>query len=154
MWPELLKSDINPILGTGYDSFWQGERLEVLWAKYPWRPNEAHNGYLETYLNLGLVGLVLLAGWIATIYRKCRLDLLREFEIGLFGLGILIMAILYNWTEAAFKTLSPVYFLCYVISVEYRRRQLVPVEQRSEEVRFDDEQLAYTEGVSQYDRVL
>lgn len=146
MWPELLKSDINPILGTGYDSFWQGERLEALWAKYPWRPNEAHNGYLETYLNLGLVGLVLLAGWIATIYRKCRLDLFRQFEIGLFGLGILIMAILYNWTEAAFKTLSPVYLLCYVISVEYRRPQVAPVEQRRENIRLDDEELVYAEG--------
>jgi exopolysaccharide production protein ExoQ len=146
MWPELLRSDINPIFGTGYDSFWQGERLEAIWAKYPWRPNEAHNGYLETYLNLGLVGLLLLTGWIITIYRKCRLDLFRELEIGLFGIGTLIMAIFYNWAEAGFKTLSPVYFLCYVISVKYRRPQLTPFEQRPGDVRLEDEELAYAQG--------
>ena len=146
MWSELLKFDINPILGAGYDSFWQGERLEVLWERHWWKPNEAHNGYLETYLNLGLVGLSLLAGWMVTIYRKCRLDLFRDVEIGLFGLGTLTMALLYNWTEAGFKTLSPVYFLCYVISMEYRRPQLTPVEQWPEEIRLEDEKLAHIDA--------
>jgi exopolysaccharide production protein ExoQ len=147
MWSELLKFDTNPIFGAGYDSFWQGERLAVLWDRYWWKPNEAHNGYLETYLNLGLVGLFLLAGWLVTIYRKCRLDLFRELEIGLFGIGTLTMAILYNWTEAGFKTLSPVYFLCYVISVERPQMLYVSGEPPLENTESEEEtEFAYAEG--------
>jgi hypothetical protein len=28
-----------------------------------WQPNQANNGYLETYLKLGWIGVILLAGW-------------------------------------------------------------------------------------------
>ena len=62
LWAELLKVDINPLFGTGFESFWLGERFRSFTASHWWAPNEAHNGYLETYLNLGLVGLFLLIG--------------------------------------------------------------------------------------------
>ena len=55
LWQELLKFDSNPVIGTGFESFWLGERLQKLWAEHWWHPNEAHNGYLETYLNLGIL---------------------------------------------------------------------------------------------------
>jgi hypothetical protein len=45
------------------------------------------------------------------------------------------------------KTLSPVYFLCFVISVEYRRPQWAPVEQGPEDVGLEDEELAHAERV-------
>ena len=48
---------INPIFGTGFESFWLGKRLEQLQGIFFFFPNEAHNGYLEVYLNLGLMGL-------------------------------------------------------------------------------------------------
>src|ERR1039457_6420222 len=51
LWDELLNFDINPVFGTGFESFWLGERIKKLWAEHWWHPNEAHNGYLETYLN-------------------------------------------------------------------------------------------------------
>ena len=35
--------------------------------------NESHNGYLEVYLNLGLIGVSLLVGFLITSYRNiCR----------------------------------------------------------------------------------
>lgn len=119
LWKELLKVEINPLLGTGFEGFWLGARREALWAKHWWQPNEAHNGYLETYLNLGLIGLSVLVGLLIATYRKARTDLLRNFELGRFRLGFLFAVIAFNWTEAAFKNISPVWFAFYLIALDY-----------------------------------
>jgi len=84
-------------------------------------PNEAHNGYLETYLTLGSIGVFLLVGLFIATFRKIRLDLFRNFDWGRYRLGFLVAVILYNWTEAAFKTLSPLWFVFYLIATDYPR---------------------------------
>src|SRR5262249_31683228 len=48
IWSFLLSMKINPILGTGYESFWLGPRLEWFWQNAGLgHINEAHNGFLE-----------------------------------------------------------------------------------------------------------
>ena len=48
LWTFLLGMKINPILGTGYESFWLGSRLAQITAAFPAsRPIQAHNGYLR-----------------------------------------------------------------------------------------------------------
>lgn len=131
LWRELLAFHTNPIIGVGFESFWLGDRLQALWGKHWWRPTEAHNGYLETYLNLGLVGLLMLIGLIIATFRKIRLELLRNFQFGRFRLGLLVAIVVFNWTEASFKGLSPIWFIFYVIAMDYPGFKLGPVEQFS-----------------------
>jgi exopolysaccharide production protein ExoQ len=119
LWNDLLKVEINPLFGTGFESFWLGDRLQILWATRWWHPNEAHNGYLETYLNLGLVGLFLLMGLLIATFWKGRRELLRNFELGRIRLGFLLAVVVYNWTEASFKALSPVWFVFYLTAMDY-----------------------------------
>jgi O-antigen ligase len=121
LWKALLGLDTNPILGTGFESFWLGERPKLLEGIFFFIPNEAHNGYLETYLTLGLIGVFLLLGLFVATFRKIRLELFRHFEWGRYRLGFLAAVILYNWTEAAFKTLSPLWFMFYLIATDYPR---------------------------------
>lgn len=121
LWNDLLAMDIDPILGTGFESFWLGERVTYLWSKHTWRPNQAHNGYLETYLNLGIVGVTLLVVLLVATFRKCRLELLRQFEWGRYRMGFLIAVILYNWTEASFKAVHPMWTAFYLIALDYPR---------------------------------
>jgi exopolysaccharide production protein ExoQ len=128
LWAALLKLDTNPVLGTGFESFWLGERPEVLKGIFFFIPNEAHNGYLETYLTLGLVGLLLLIGLFVATFWKIRAQLFRNFEMGRYRLGFLAALVLYNWTEAAFKTLSPLWFLFYLIAMDYPRIWFGPAE--------------------------
>ena len=89
LWKDLFSIDINPFIGTGYESFWLGNRLEILWENYWWRPNQSHNGYLETYLNLGVIGLFLFIGLIVASYRKIREMLFSDFEYGTFRMAFL-----------------------------------------------------------------
>ena len=70
LWARLLEVHINPIFGTGFESFWLGERLEQLEGIFFFVPNEAHNGYLEIYLNLGLMGLFIIIGLFIATYLE------------------------------------------------------------------------------------
>jgi exopolysaccharide production protein ExoQ len=131
LWTRLLAIDNNPILGTGFESFWLGKRPQQLEGLFYFIPDEAHNGYLETYLTLGLIGLfILIALFIATFW-KIRPGLWRDFEWSRFRLGFLGVVVLYNWTEAPFKTVSATFFVFTIIAMDYPRPQIAPGGQSS-----------------------
>ena len=128
VWRDVLDIPINPIMGAGFESFWLGDRRASLSEKWTWEPNQAHNGYLETYVNLGLLGLFILLALLIATYRKASRELLWNFDFGRFRVGFLVAVIVYNWTEAAFKALHPVWFMFYIIALDYRRLRSSPAE--------------------------
>jgi O-antigen ligase len=136
LWHNVLQMKINPILGAGYESFWLGDHIKPEnWARvgFSFVPNEAHNCYLETYLNLGLAGLALLIGWFIETFQKARRDLVDGVYWGRFRLGYLIAVLFYNWTEAPFKAVDPVYFVYFLIAMDYPKAQLSPAIERASE---------------------
>jgi O-antigen ligase len=149
LWTRLLELHTNPILGTGFESFWLGERLQRLEGLFYFIPNEAHNGYLEIYLTLGLIGLfILIALFIATFW-KIRSELWRNFEWGRFRLGFLAAIVVYNWTEAGFKTISPIWFMFYLIAMDYPKREDESVVE-SGAVLEEEAELAYPDGQTEF----
>jgi O-antigen ligase len=126
IWNTVLQLQTSPVFGTGFESFWLGERIEKIWRIFWWKPNQAHNGYLETYLDLGLVGLFLLFVVLLATYWKCKRELLENSEVGGFKLACLAAIVVYNWTEAAYKGPSPVFFLFFIIALDYPRSQVDP----------------------------
>jgi len=128
LWDELRHFDVDPVFGTGFESFWLGERVEFLWGKYWWHPNQAHNGYLETYLNLGCLGLALLGFVMAQGYRNVLVALRQDRELGRLRLAYFVAAVLYNLTEAAFKVVHPIWviFILAVMRTPPPTRPVVP----------------------------
>ena len=147
LWTRLLELHTNPILGTGFESFWLGKRPKLLEGIFYFIPNEAHNGYLETYLTLGLIGVLILIALIIATFRKIRLELFRNFEWARYRLGFLAAVVLYNWTEAPFKTLNPIWFVFYLIAIDYPRHHLTTTQPSIGVARSEEEtEFAYVEG--------
>jgi O-antigen ligase len=103
IWQVLLSVPINPVLGTGYQSFWLGSRVQWIWARLTGdNVLEAHNGYLQTYLDLGLIGLFLVCAFLVATYRKVCMRLNPLTPLGSLSLGLWTLLLFYNVTEAAF----------------------------------------------------
>lgn len=125
IWDEvIILTRQAPIFGAGFESFWQGDRLQAVW-RVEKGIQEAHNGYLEVYANLGWVGIALLALLIVTGYRGVLSDYSRDRMLGVVKLGFFVTALVYSFTEAGFRMMSPVWlgFLLAIISVPVRREQ-------------------------------
>jgi exopolysaccharide production protein ExoQ len=121
LWDFLLGMKTNPIFGTGYESFWLGSRLQTVWTKFPGIP-EAHNGYLDIYLDLGLLGIFLLAIFLIASYRVICRELKSRFELGSLGLGLWTVLIFYNVTEAAFTGFHLMWVIFLISAVEVPER--------------------------------
>jgi len=117
VWKELLTLVRNPLTGAGFESFWLGSRLQKLWNIYWWHPNEAHNGYLEIYLNLGWTGVILLAAVLVKGYRTLFAAWSGSFPLGDVRVAYFLVGLSYNFTEAAFfRMLAPAWlFLLFAI---------------------------------------
>jgi exopolysaccharide production protein ExoQ len=126
LWVAVLQLQKNPLLGTGFESFWLGSRLDELWKVFWWCPLQAHNGYIEIYLNLGLVGILLYLGQFLGTFGKIQRDFFQRFEFARLRIGFLLAIIVYNYTEAAFDNLSFVWTMFFLIAVDYPPRRLSP----------------------------
>ena len=114
IWSTLLSTNTNPLVGVGYESFWLGSRLQWVWRTLPGIA-EAHNGYLEVYLNLGLVGLFLLAGFLIASYGTIIRRLRTSLSLGSLSLGLWTMILFYNVTEAAFVRSSQLMWAVFML---------------------------------------
>ena len=117
IWEVLLSVEINPVVGVGYQSFWLGDRLVTVWrALNAMGLNEAHNGYLETYLNLGIIGLAIMGVVLISSYRRIVRTLPTSPHLATLGLALWSVVIVYNVAEAALgpSLLWFVFLLCVV----------------------------------------
>jgi exopolysaccharide production protein ExoQ len=110
VWTRVVTLVRSPAFGTGFESFWIGSRLAEMRLLDPGL-NQAHNGYLEIYLNLGWVGLTLLAIVILAGYRNAISAFHRDPNTARLRLVYFVIALSYNFTEGAFKMMDPIWIL-------------------------------------------
>ena len=119
IWAALIPMAPNPLVGAGFESFWLNphvhERLALMFPGLPL--NEAHNGYIEVYLELGWVGLVLIGLIFFSGYRRSVVAFRRAPGLGGLLIAYVLAAMVYNVTEAGFRMLHPmwIFFLLAVI---------------------------------------
>jgi exopolysaccharide production protein ExoQ len=112
IWAAVIPAAPNAIIGSGFENFWIGPDAEKFWRKLPnwWHPetlNEAHNGYIETYLNLGWIGVLLIACLLISGYRSSVKAFQRYPELGSLILAYVATGAIYGITEAAFRMQTP-----------------------------------------------
>jgi O-antigen ligase len=65
---------------------------------------ESHNGYLDIYVELGIIGIVLLAIFFLAYCRRVRKAFDRNFDWSVLAVCFLLLTLLYNLSESAFLT--------------------------------------------------
>jgi exopolysaccharide production protein ExoQ len=103
IWNIVLNMHTNPLIGTGYESFWLGPRLQKVWETMP-GINEAHNGYLEVYLNLGIIGVLLIVGLLIASYRNICRRLTPFSNVASLYLALWAIMLFFSVTEAGFRS--------------------------------------------------
>jgi O-antigen ligase len=88
-----------------------GARQDHLSEKYVFRLNQAHNGYLETYLNGGVFGLCLLVVLIVVASKNLRLEILQGLTGAQLRFALFLVALFHNWTEATFNKMGALWFV-------------------------------------------
>jgi len=110
MWEMLLAFDTNPLIGVGYESFWSGDRISRIWQQYP-GIIQAHNGYLDMYLNVGLIGLMLFLIAVVSGFAAAINQLKSDYAGVLLRIAFMIAVVLNNWTEATIKPVSNLFVI-------------------------------------------
>lgn len=96
IWKELLQlAAQHPILGCGYGAFWIHPGISF-------NVNEGHNGFLDVYQELGIVGLVLLFGMLRTFYARAKKEIDGNPKQGSLYMSFFIVLVLHNLTESSF----------------------------------------------------
>lgn len=89
----------HPILGYGYGGFW-GLPNNTVSAIFDIK--SAHNGYLDIYLQLGTVGIIMLTIFLLHFCTKIKKAYEHSYDWGNFGFVMLLIMLLSNYSESFF----------------------------------------------------
>jgi O-antigen ligase len=123
VWHVLETLEVNPFVGAGFMSFWTGDRLEEAWRLIGPGINQAHNGYLEQYLNLGYIGVAFIAAIVLSGLLSIWRHLNDDPAAGIMRLCFIISALLYNYTEASFYGVNNMWMLLLLGCLEVPRQR-------------------------------
>lgn len=113
IWKASLAAADSPILGTGFESFWNTnvEKVALRLPDYDQKTIHnlvsAHNGYIEVYLDLGLAGLCLMVFILVSGYRNAVKSFRYSPQTGGLLLAYVATGIFYSVTEVGFRVLTP-----------------------------------------------
>jgi len=120
IWQYLLKLGSKDLIGgSGYESFWIANLANV-WARFAFGPTNAHSGYVDVILNLGIFGLVILL----VLFGKSLVKLGEKGEIasnyGRIIFIFFVIILLRNLTESSIMNLSLSWFLFLLCSINVK----------------------------------
>lgn len=131
IWKLVLSMQHNPMIGAGYESFWTGERLTLIWEQLGVSGIiQAHNGYIELYLNLGIIGLTLLILSVFYGLTKTRKYLGKEYAYEALKIILIVVTLIYNYTEAMFIPVSNLFVLLLISILDVHNQTSSTIQQQ------------------------
>lgn len=117
----------SPIVGTGYGGFWIGRQANIPWTmSLTWTLAQAHNGYVDVYLQLGFVGLFILFAVFISVIPKIIFAFQLDFEYARFRMTFFLLILFVNITESTFMRADHnmwFLFLLTLLSVPFMNSQ-------------------------------
>jgi O-antigen ligase len=118
LWPAVFEMiGQRPLVGYGYGAFWlgwEGESAQVFHLSgIP--AHHAHNGFLDLWLHLGLLGLLTFAvGYLLVAHRAVTWVRLTKTPEELWPLAFLTFVLAYNFSESLILENNNVFWILYV----------------------------------------
>ena len=93
----------HPFLGTGFGGYFgtPGNEFEKLY-----HANEGHNGLVDIFVELGMLGVILIIAFHLRFYKKFRGELINVLDWGVLGICLLVISWLTNFSESLFLNLN------------------------------------------------
>ena len=117
-WEILLNADVSPLFGAGFKSFWAGERMARMWTAIGAHILQAHNGYIEVYLECGAVGVALLVVMLLAGFRKIKTPFIQGDSYARLRLTLWLIVLFYNFSEASFTQIGILWCLTLLVVAE------------------------------------
>jgi exopolysaccharide production protein ExoQ len=118
MWPYIMEMLWKqPWLGYGYNGFWYNWNSPgaYVWSAVSWTPPNAHNGFLDLWLDFGLVGLIIFAiGFSQTFLRGLQWLRADKYATSFWVLLYLTYLALCNFTESSLVVRNDIFWLLYI----------------------------------------
>jgi O-antigen ligase len=119
LWTSAFVSALKrPLLGYGYAAFWtglQGESLNIFLSTH-FLIYQAQNGLLEVWLEIGLVGVVLvIATFISALRNAVTCFRFGDPEAARWYVGMIVLTVVYNIDETCFATAHSLSWLLYIV---------------------------------------
>jgi exopolysaccharide production protein ExoQ len=104
IWTDVYAAAANDrLFGVGVGGFWIGREANIPWnSTKTWVLGQAHSGYVDTYLQLGLVGVVLLTVLLLTSIPRLLSTVDEQFDFACFRLTLLFTIAFVNITESTY----------------------------------------------------
>lgn len=120
LWDELMKMGSDQwMYGSGFGAFWIGNISNNLWEIFRWNPGQAHNGYIDVYLELGAIGFILFLIFLVSVVKNILINISHDSDYGRLRMVMFAMILIYNVTESSFlKPTSFLWFVMLMISVK------------------------------------
>jgi O-antigen ligase len=126
IWAHISWATVNPLVGAGFWNFWGSSVAKTVFDA----PN-AHNGYLDVYIDGGIIGVFLMSWILFTTGRRLlkNLPLHRHYRL---AFAFLVIVIVHNIAETSFARPSPLWFTMLLMVMRYPplTRDLTPVSVR------------------------
>jgi len=117
IWAALIPTVPNALFGAGFEGYWISPNAKLLWNALSragwWHPEilvtEAHNGYIELYLNLGWVGIGIVVLILVSGLARGLAALKRNQSLAGLALAYITVSFIYSATEAGFRSPNPIW---------------------------------------------
>lgn len=107
----------RPFLGHGYDAFWSdfyGPAADFRTASGWLVATQAHNGFINIWLDLGLIGVLLFVLTFVVSYRRALKLAMSKDILGSWPVVFLTFLFVYSLTEIGFMSRNDLYWILFV----------------------------------------
>jgi len=104
IWADVYHiANSSPLFGVGFGGFWIGRMANIPWnAEMSWVLGQAHNGYIDAYLQGGLCGVTLLLILLFKTVHKIDRSFAENFEYARFCAVMFCVIMYVNITESTY----------------------------------------------------